>query len=172
LKIGPSLAAVPLVLLLWAAGAPARAQTVAEGSHIAFLDAQRLITDSKPAKAADARIVAEFSSREKALQQRIAQFRSDSEKFAAESAGMEMSRRTARSRELLAQQKDIERQQREFGDDLSRRQNEERAALTERIYVIIEKIVAQEKIDVVLRTAVWTSPRIEITDKVLKELDK
>lgn len=172
MKIGPSLAALPLALLLWAAGAPVQAQTVAEGSRIAFLDAQRLITDSKPAKAADARIVAEFSGREKALLQRIAQFRADSEKFANEGAAMDVPQRTARSRELFAQQKDIERQQREFGDDLSRRQNEERAALTNRIYVIIEKIVAQEKIDVVLRTAIWTSPRIEITDKVLKELDK
>jgi outer membrane protein len=62
--------------------------------------------------------------------------------------------------------------QREFSEDLMQRKNEERAAIAQKAYRIIEQIAAQDHLDVVLQEAVWSSPRVDITDKILKLLDK
>ncbi len=37
---------------------------------------------------------------------------------------------------------------------------------------MIKQIAEQRSYDIVLQEAVWISPRIDITDKVLKALDK
>jgi outer membrane protein len=52
------------------------------------------------------------------------------------------------------------------------RKNEERAAIATRAYKIIEQVAEQERLDAVLAEAAWSSPRIDITDKILKLLDK
>jgi outer membrane protein len=69
-------------------------------------------------------------------------------------------------------EKDVQRMQREFNEDLFQRKNEERAAIAQRASKLIEQVAEQEHLDVVLQESVWTSPRIDITDKILKLLDK
>jgi outer membrane protein len=95
-----------------------------------------------------------------------------SEKFDSEAAGLTDVERTRRARELLNMDKDVQRMQREFQEDLMQRKNEERAAIATRAYKIIEQVAEQEKLDAVLAEAAWFSPRIDITDKILKLLDK
>jgi len=60
--------------------------------------------------------------------------------------------------------------QREFREDLNLRRNEELAALFERANKVIRGIAEAEKFDLILQEAVYRSPRIDITDKVLKAL--
>jgi outer membrane protein len=69
-------------------------------------------------------------------------------------------------------EKDVQRMQREFNEDLFQRKNEERAAIAQRASKLIEQVAEQEHLDVVLQEAIWASPRIDITDKILKLLDK
>jgi len=69
-------------------------------------------------------------------------------------------------------QKDVERAQREFQEDLQQRKNEERAAIAQKAYKLVEQVAEQEKLDAVLVEAAWVSPRVDITDKILKLLDK
>ncbi|HEX8614975.1 MAG TPA: OmpH family outer membrane protein, partial [Telluria sp.] len=57
-------------------------------------------------------------------------------------------------------------------EDLMQRKSEERAAIASKAYKLIEQIAEQEKLDIVLQESAWTSPRIDITDKILKQLDK
>jgi outer membrane protein len=52
------------------------------------------------------------------------------------------------------------------------RKSEERAAIATKAYKLIEQIAEQEKLDAVLQEAAWSSPRIDITDRILKLLDK
>ncbi|MBA4094918.1 MAG: hypothetical protein C0489_12650, partial [Candidatus Accumulibacter sp.] len=80
--------------------------------------------------------------------------------------------RTRRARELYNMQKDVERMQREFQEDLQQRKNEERAAIAQKAYKLVEQVAEQEKLDAVLVEAAWVSPRVDITDKILKLLDK
>ena len=153
------------------ASALAQAQTAAP-SRIGYVFTERLMTESKLAKAADAKIEAEFSKRQKAIQDMIARFKTLSDKLDNESASLPELERTRRTRELYDLDKDVQRTQREFREDLLQRKSEERANIAAKAYKLIEQIAEQEKLDVVLQESAWSSPRIDITDKILKQLDK
>jgi outer membrane protein len=154
------------------AQAQAQAQDVRPPSRIGVVMTERLMTESKMAKAADAKIQAEFSKRQKANEDAVARFKSATEKFDSDAGKMTDFERTKRARELFEMEKDVQRMQREFSEDLLQRKNEERAAIAQKAYKIIEQIAEQDHLDVVLQEAAWSSPRVDITDKILKLLDK
>jgi hypothetical protein len=79
--------------------------------------------------------------------------------------------RIKRQRELSDLDKDLQRKQREFREDLNQRRNEELAAVVDRTNKVIKQIAEAEKYDIVFQEAVYASPRIDITDKVLKALN-
>jgi outer membrane protein len=148
------------------------AQAQTGGSRIGYVATERLMTESKMAKTADGRIQAEFSKRQKVVEDTVTKLKQMSEKFDGEASSLSDVERTRRARELLNMEKDVQRMQREFTEDLMQRKNEERAAIATRAYKIIEQVAEQEKLDAVLAEAAWYSPRIDITDKILKQLDK
>jgi outer membrane protein len=158
-----------IALLALCACSLAQAQST---GRIGYVYTERLMTESKLAKAADAKIEAEFSKRQKQIQDSIARFKSMSDKFDAEAATLAEPERTKRARELIDMDKDVQRTQREFREDLIQRKSEERASIAAKAYKLIEQIAEQEKLDVVLQESIWTSPRIDLTDRVLKQLDK
>ena len=79
--------------------------------------------------------------------------------------------RVKRQRELSEMDKDFQRRQREFREDLNQRRNEELAAVLEKANKVIKQLAEAEKYDIVFQEAVYYSPRIDITDKVLKALN-
>ena len=179
------IASMPRRLLLAAvcagALAQAHAQVQAQGpsqamgaapSRIGFVFTERLMTESKLAKAADAKIQAEFSKRQKQVDEMVQKFKGAREKFDADAPKLSDLDRTKRTREMLDMEKDLQRMQREYSEDLFQRKNEERAAIAQKAYKLIEQVAEQEHLDVVLQESVWASPRIDITDKILKLLDR
>ena len=66
--------------------------------------------------------------------------------------------------------RDLQRLQREFREDLNLRKNEELSQVLERANKVIQEIAEKEKYDLILQEAVYRSPRIDITEKVLKAL--
>ena len=68
--------------------------------------------------------------------------------------------------------KDFQRRQREFREDLNQRRNEEMAAVLDRASKVVKQMAESEKYDLVLQEAVYVGPRIDITEKVLKALNK
>jgi outer membrane protein len=171
-----SIASLPRLLLLAALCAaplaPGLAQAQVGSGRLGYVATERLMTESKMAKTADARIQAEFSKRQNVVEETVKKLKQMSEKFDSEAAGLNDIERTRRARELLNMEKDVQRMQREFSEDLMQRKNEERAAIATRAYKIIEQVAEQDKLDAVLAEAAWYSPRIDITDKILKLLDK
>lgn len=169
-----SLAPLPrsLVLALLCAGAMAQASAQSGMSRIGFVYTERLMTESKLAKAADAKLQSEFSKRQKQVDDMLQKYKVSREKFDDEAPKLSDVDRTKRTRELLDMEKDVQRMQREYNEDLFQRKNEERAAIAQKAYKLIEQVAEQEHLDVVLQEAIWTSPRIDITDRILKLLDK
>lgn len=169
-----SLASLPgsLVLALVCAGAMAQASAQSSPGRIGFVYTERLMTESKLAKAADAKLQSEFSKRQKQVDDMLQRYKQSREKFDEEAPKLSDVDRTRRTRELLDMEKDVQRMQREYNEDLFQRKNEERAAIAQKAYKLIEQVAEQEHLDVVLQEAVWTSPRIDITDRILKLLDK
>jgi outer membrane protein len=54
---------------------------------------------------------------------------------------------------------------------LNQRRSEEYAALIERANRVIRQLAETEKIDLILQDAVHASPRVDITDKVIRALN-
>jgi outer membrane protein len=83
---------------------------------------------------------------------------------------MAESERRTKEREFGDLNRDFQRKQREFREDLSQRQNEEMASIFERVNKIIKQIAETEKYDIIFQEAVYANPRIDITDRVIKAL--
>jgi outer membrane protein len=168
------IASLPRHLLLAAVCAAAMAGAQAQGmpGRIGFVFTERLMTESKLAKTADEKIQSEFSKRQKQVDDVVSRFKTARERFDTDAPRLSDVDRTRRTRELLDMEKDLQRMQREFNEDLLQRKNEERAAIAQKAYKLIEQVAEQEHLDVVLQESVWTSPRIDITDRILKLLDK
>ena len=78
--------------------------------------------------------------------------------------------RRTKEREFGDLNREFQRKQREFREDLSQRQNEEMASIFERVNKIIKQLAEAEKYDIIFQEAVYANPRIDITDKVIKAL--
>ena len=83
----------------------------------------------------------------------------------------EADRRT-KERELNELSRDFQRKQREFREDLNLRQNEENAAIIEKANKAIKQIAEAEKYDLIVQDVVWVSPRLDITEKIIKALSE
>jgi len=81
-----------------------------------------------------------------------------------------MSFKGPRQREFADLEKEFQRKQREFREDLNQRRNEELAQVVEKANRVIRQLAEQEKYDFVLQEAVFASSRVDITEKVLRAL--
>lgn len=145
---------------------------VAEELKVGYVNTQRIFRDAPAAVKAAKKLEAEFSKRDQELQRiskQLQEMQSNLEKNALTMA--ENDRRT-KEKELAELGREFQRKQREFREDLNLRQNEENAAIIERANIAIKKIAEAEKLDLVLQDVVWVNPRLDITDKIIKSLDK
>lgn len=159
-------------LMICAACFASVATVQAQDSKVAIFDSQRVMRESGPAKAAEAKIEQEFSKRGKELQDMSARLKSMAEKLDKDAPVITESERIKRQRELTDLDQDFKRKQRIFNEDLNQRKNEEIAALVDRAVKAVKQIAEAEKYDIVLQDAVYFNPRVDITDKVLKALAK
>lgn len=151
--------------------AAASISAVAQDLKIGFVNTERILRDSAPAKASQQKLEAEFSKREKSIQDSATKLKEISEKLERDAAVMPESERLKRQREAAELERDLQRRQREFREDLNQRRNEELAAVIERANRAIRQIAEAEKYDVILQEAVFASPKIDITEKVLRSLN-
>ena len=86
---------------------------------------------------------------------------------------MSDSERQKREREFGDMNRDFQRRQREFNEDLGQRRKEEFEGVLERANRAVRQIAEAEKLDIVFQNeqVVWASPRIDITDKVIRALE-
>jgi outer membrane protein len=143
----------------------------AQDLKIGVVNSDRILRDSTPARAAMQKLEAEFSKRDKELQEIGARLKSSAERFEKDAPVMTETDRSRRQRELAEMDREFQRKQREFREDFNQRRNEELQALLERTNRIIRQMAEQEKYDLILQEAVYFNPRIDITERVLKALN-
>ncbi|MBI3369753.1 MAG: OmpH family outer membrane protein [Burkholderiales bacterium] len=142
----------------------------AQELKIGYVNSERVLRESAQAKAALTRMEADFSKRDKDLNDQAAKLKGAADKLEKDGPTLSEAERNRRQRELVEQDRDIQRKRREFQEDLNQRRNEETAALVERANKIIKQIFDSEKYDLILQDAVFFSARVDITDKVIKAL--
>lgn len=150
---------------------PAASDATQVGTKVGFVNTQRILLDSAPAKVAQQKIDAEFEKRNVELQKLVADLRKRVQAFEKDAPVLAESDRNRRQRELGNLDADVQRKQREIQEDFNRRRNEEFAIIIERANAAIKDIAESENYDLILQDAVTVSPRVDITDKVIKALN-
>ena len=158
-----------LLVAVLLAGAAAGA--AADDLKIGYVNSDRVLRDALPAKAAQAKLEAEFSKREKDLADVAARLKAASDKLDKDGPTLAEADRARRQRELVDQDRELQRKRREFQEDLNQRKNEELGAVVERTNKVIKQIFETEKYDLIFQEAVFWSPKVDITDKVIKALN-
>jgi outer membrane protein len=150
-----------------AAAMPASAQEL----KIGYVNSEKVLREATPAKAAQAKLEAEFSKRERELNDAATRLKSAADKLDKDSPTLAEAERNRRQRDLVEQDRDLQRKRREFQEDLNQRRNEELASVVERANRVIRQIFESEKYDLILQEVVFASGRVDITDKVIKVLN-
>lgn len=142
----------------------------AQSTKIGFVSTEKILRDSKPAKAAQAKIESEFKKRQQDLEKLESRLRSQAQQLDKDAPVLSESERVKRQRQLQDMDSDLQRKHREFQEDFNRRRNEEFSAIVEKADTAIKKIAEQENYDLIIQDAVTVSPRIDITDQVIQAL--
>ena len=162
-----ALTALLAVTALGVAAQPAATTTM----KIGYVNTERILRDAAPAVRAQRKIEAEFQKRDQELAKFADQLKKMQDDIEKNSVTMSESQRRNREREFGEMNREFQRKQREFREDLNQRRNEELAQVVEQANRVINQIAEQEKFDLILQDAVYRSPRIDITDKVIKALE-
>ena len=144
---------------------------VAQELKIGYVNSERVLREAAPAKAALARMEADFTKRDKELNDQATRWKAAADKIEKDAPTLPEAERNRRQRELVEQERDLQRKRREFQEDLNQRRNEETAGLVERANKVIKQIFDSEKYDLIVQDVVFASPRVDITEKVIKALN-
>ena len=156
-----------IALTLTALVAPAFAQD----SKIGYINTQRITTESAIAKAAQVKLEQEFSRRGKELGDLQAALKTFSEKFERDTPTMTESQRGSRQKEFAELNRDFQRKQREYQEDLNGRRNEELQQVLDKANKAVRVVAEAEKYDLVIQEVVYSNSKHDITEKVLKILN-
>ena len=160
------------LLAVTALGVAAQSSAPATTSmKIGYVNTERILREAAPAVRAQRKIEAEFQKRDQELAKVAEQLKRMQDDIEKNAVTMSESQRRNREREFGELNREFQRKQREFREDLNQRRNEELAQVVEQANRVINQIAEQEKFDLVLQDAVYRSPRIDITDRVIKALE-
>ena len=137
---------------------------------IGFVNGQRVINESPQAARAKKKLEKEFEKRDQDLQKLGKQLQGMQEALEKNAVTMSEVDRRNKEREFNDLNREFQRRQREFREDLNLRQNKEMSAIYERVNKVIKQVAESEKYDLILQEAVVVSNRIDLTDKVIKAL--
>jgi len=161
-----------LVGWILTAGLGVVTQALAQSS-IGFVSLERILREAPAAQRAQKKLEQEFSQRGQELSKMSEQLKKMQGNLEKNAVTMSESERQKREREFGDVNRDFQRRQREFNEDLAQRRKEEFDAVLERANRAVKQIAEAEKLDVVFQNeqVVWASTRIDITDRVIKALE-
>jgi len=157
-----------LVALLAMGGLALSTEALAE--KIGFVNTERLLREAPLSIKAQKRLEKEFSGRDQDLQKITKQARDIQAQLDKEGMTMSDADRKAKERDLSVLSQTLQRQSREFREDLNQRRNEELGQIQEKARRAIQDIARTEKFDLIVEQAVYFNPKIDITERVMKEL--
>lgn len=148
------------------------AQTAHRWPKIGYVDAERILRDSTAANAAKVRIEAEFAPRQREIEAAITANQQAEQAFDREAAGLSDAERARRQLHLLDQERRIQRMRQTYSDDLNQAKAQALSILQDNANKAIRRIARAENFDLILQDATYFSPRVDITEKVIKALSE
>ncbi len=159
-----------IFILAFTLALPVAAQTAE--LKIGYVNTEKLFRDSQLAVKAQKKLEKEFQVREQNIQKQVKQARDLQAYLEKEGLTLAEADRVKKQKDLANLSRDIQHDQRTFREDLNQRKNEEFASVQERARKTIMEVAEREKFDLILENVVYASPKVDITDRVLKSLDR
>lgn len=145
----------------------------AAGIKVGVVNASLVLDQSPQKNQALARLEREFSSRSRALEERQTSIMDAQQRLNRDRAILSSDEIQAQERKLIADQRELNRLQDEFAEDLSIRRNEELRKLEEEVAQAIIDLAVRDSYDLVLyQGVIFANESIDMTDKVLEELQR
>lgn len=138
---------------------------------LGFVNAAKILEEAPQAVVAQNKLEKEFSGRNKKLIDGQKELKALEDKLSKDSAVMSDAERGKTERNINALRRDLKRDQDEAREDFNIRRNEEFSRLQKQVYEAIVAIAKQESYDlVVAEGAIYSSERVDITNKVMARL--
>ena len=145
-------------------------QAAVADTKIGFVNSDRVMREAAPAVRAQQRLEKEFEKRDEELQRMAKDLKAMQENLERDGATMTESDRRNKERAVNDINRDFQRKQREFREDLNQRRNEELASVLDKANRTVKELAEQENYDIIFQEAVYANPRVDLTDKVIKAL--
>lgn len=139
-------------------------------TKIGFVNTERIFRDAAPAAKAQKKLEKEFEKRTQELERLDKQIKAKQADLDKNGVTMAEADRRQKEREFNELVREFQRKKREYEEDLGQRRNEELAYVLDQANRAIKSISEAEHYDIIFQEAVFASPRIDITDKVIKAL--
>lgn len=154
---------------------PDEARPAVGDVSVAFVNIARIIDDSPQSAAAMRELEREFGPRDAELvaeREALARLRERLEQASSERLPPEVI--ADLEREFTTRSRELRRAQESFTEDLNLRRNEELARLQRRVNEAIVRLARERGIDLVVteRNVLYTSERIDLTDEVIRAMDR
>jgi outer membrane protein len=147
-------------------------QAAAQPLKIGYVNPFLIENESPMAKRLIEEIRKEFEPRERQLAQLKQQGSTLGAELQEEGAKLGGPERQAKDKRFTELVQQFEQQRRSFSEDLEQRKNEAHAQLVQVASAAIKRIAEREQFDLILQQAVYGSPQIDITERVLAEMEK
>lgn len=148
----------------------APSSALAQQLKIGYVDFERVMLLSLPARAMEDKLAAEILPRKRQLDELGAHLKAVADQLDKEGPTLSEHDIGRRRRELIDQERDLMRKLREFNEEVAQRRNEQKSELWELTHRAIRQIFKQEKYDLILQDAVMAAPTVDITNEVMKAL--
>lgn len=147
-------------------------QAAAQELKIGYVNGFRIENESPLTERFIEQIKQEFAPREQQLQELQKQGTALQSELESENSNMQPAERQVKEKRFAEIAKQFEQMRRSYLEELEARKAEAHAQLLEQVNAIIKVIAETEKFDLILQQAVYGSPQIDITERVLAEMAK
>jgi outer membrane protein len=150
----------------------AAANAFAQPVKIGFVNPFRIEAESAQAKVAVDDLKKEFAPRDKQLQDMERQLTDLRAQLDKTSASLSANERQAREKDFIARSQRFEQMKVAFGEDFEARRRDALAKVVADANSVIKSIAEAQKFDLILQEAVYFGNQIDITDQVLKAMER
>jgi outer membrane protein len=144
----------------------------ADDYKIGVMHVERIMRQSKPAREAQTRIEQEFKARDADITRKEQEVQAAAAQFAKDRVTLSPGDAAERERVLDLRTREVQRLRQQFAEDLRGRQFEELDKLKARLDHVLTQYAKDNHFDLILRDALFVGRAVDITDDVIKGLEK
>jgi outer membrane protein len=145
-------------------------QGFAADFKLGYVNIERVYREAKPARDIQQKLEKEFSSRRAEL----TVLQGKGKKLEAQLVRNDLADAARKNdqRDLDALIRDFNAKSAALSEDFNQRRNEEFAAFVDRANQVVKRLAVEGQYDLILQDSVYVSPKYDLTETLLKELDK